>query len=52
MARSRRKRNHLLQLAIAHQRVSADDGKVERLQAVDHLEDPVYECLAFAPGGM
>src|SRR2546421_589159 len=38
-------RNHSLQLAIPHQRISANNGKVNWFQSVDKIEHSVDEFL-------
>jgi hypothetical protein len=41
-------RNHQLELAIANQRVATHDRQMQRLEAVDDIENAVYQLLPFA----
>ena len=45
MPRAERRGNDLFELAVAHQRLAADDRHVERLVAIDQRHDAVDQLL-------
>jgi hypothetical protein len=48
VAGSRRTRNHQLELGIPDKRVASHDRQMQGLEAVDDLENAVYQFLPFA----
>jgi len=41
-------RKHFVQFAVSHQGIAADDRKVQGLEAIDQLQHPLHQLVAFS----